>query len=128
MTDSSDRNDPDTIEREVERTQDAIGDTVEKIEEKLNPREIARSVLGDDGSDIAREALDVARHNPIPLALIAVGVIWLFATSDSQIVERLRDRILGRSGSDDRLRPRSEEPAPIGPPPETGEAYDRRRA
>lgn len=120
---TNDRNDPDTLEREVERTQDEIGDTVDKLEEKLNPREIARSILGDRGRDVAQEALDIARRNPVPIAMIAVGLIWLLATSDSDTLERLRDRITGNG-----LRSRSDEPAPIGPPPETGEAYDRRRA
>ena len=121
---AEDNNDPETIEREVEKTQDAISETVDKIEEKLTPGEVTRSVLGDSGSEMARDALDVARSNPIPVAMIAVGLIWLLASSDSRSIKRLRERVLG--GSDD-LRPRSEEPAPIGPNPDQGSEYDRRR-
>ena len=154
MTD--DRNDADAIERDVRRTQDAMGETVDRLEEKLNPRDISREVMGDDGADAAREALDVTRQNPIPVALIAVGLIWLLASTRSPAINRLTERITGkrRGGDRDRsglrphsaepapigpsgrgatgdadkaeLRPRSAEPAPIGPPPSTGDDFDRR--
>lgn len=120
------------IENEVRRTQDEMGETVNKLEKKLNPRDITRSALGDDGADIAKEALEVTRHNPVPVALIAIGVIWLLATSRSPMIRRITDRITGgrprSEGTDPELRPRSAEPAPIGPPPTTGETYDRRAA
>jgi hypothetical protein len=132
MTADSTDNRPDqaSIEDEVRRTQDEIGETVNKLEEKLSPREITRSALGDDGADVAREALDVARQSPIPVALIAVGIIWLLATSRSPMIRRITERITGSGrgseGTDAGLRQRSAEPAPIGPPPTTGESYDRR--
>ena len=128
MTDT--RRDEEAIEREIRRTQDELGETVDKLEEKLNPREIAREALGDEGTEVAKEALEVTRQNPIPVALIAVGLIWILATSRSPAINRLTDRITGRQRSSDRgrsgLRPRSAEPAPIGPPPTSGDAFDRR--
>lgn len=153
MTDdmTRDRTDEAALERDVRRTQDEIGETVHKLEEKMNPREIAHEVMGDEGTDVAREALEVTRQNPIPVALIAIGLIWILATSRSPMITRLTDRITGRSsrGMDlrprsaepapigpsaggesergaDRLRPRAQEPAPIGPSPR-GDAFDRRR-
>jgi hypothetical protein len=120
----------ETLERDIERTQDRIGETVDKIEQKLTPREITRTALGDDGQDLVREALRMTRENPVPVAMIAVGAIWLLATSGSPLVRRMGDRLskaaTGRGSGDDALRPRSDEPAPIGPPPASGEAYDRR--
>jgi hypothetical protein len=122
------------IERDVERTQDQMGDTVQQIESKLNPRNIARSVLGDQHADTAQDAWQVVRQSPVPVALIAVGTAWLFATSDAPLVSRIRDDLKSRikgatgSGGSPRLRPRSEEPAPIGPPPAVGEDLDRRAA
>ena len=125
--------DPETIERDIERTQDAIGDTVEKIEEKLTPSEVTRSILGEDGQDAVREALRMARDNPVPTGMIAVGAIglvWLLATSDSPMVKRMSDHlgrsIRGPNSNADGLRSRNEEPAPIGPPPAHGAKYDRR--
>jgi hypothetical protein len=120
-----------TLERDIDRTQDRIGDTVDKIEEKLNPSEITRSVLGEDGQERVRNGLRIARENPLPVALIAIGALWLFATSDTPMIRRARERFTGGRTSDGRDRhgliPRSEEPAPIGPPPPRGEKYDRRR-
>jgi hypothetical protein len=140
MTDTANRTEPDKIERDVRRTQDEIGRTVDKLEEKLTPREISRSVIGDDGTQMAEEALEVTRTNPIPVALIAIGIIWLIATSRSGAMRRVADRIAGK-GPDRRddqfmgrseargsgLRPRVAEPAPIGPPPPAGEGFDRSR-
>ena len=113
------------IERDIERTQDEIGETVQKLEESLTPRQMARSVIGDENTDFAKEALELVRQNPIPAAMIAVGAIWLLATARTPGMRRMTDRVLGRSNTDG-LRPRSEEPAPIGPPPETGRSFDRR--
>lgn len=119
-------NDPAAIENEVRRTQDEIGDTVDKLEDKMNPRDVSRELLGDDGTDAAKEALEVTRTNPIPVALIAIGVIWLVASSNSPAIRRFTDRVTGKRGGDMDLRSRSAEPAPIGPPPPAGETFDRR--
>ena len=123
---------PEAIERDVRRTQDEIGRTVDKLEDKMNPRDISRSVLGDDGSKAAREALEVTRQNPVPVALIAIGLIWLVSTSRSPIIRRFTERFSGKGGSDTSsgefdLRSRSQEPAPIGPSAANTDAYDRRR-
>ena len=124
------------IERDIQRTQDQMGETVQKLEDSLNPREMARSLMGDDNTDLAKDALDLARQNPIPVAMIAVGAIWLLASSaKSPAVRRLTDQFRSSkssSGSNpdeldaNGLRPRSAEPAPIGPPPGTDPSLDRR--
>jgi hypothetical protein len=117
------------IERDIERTQDEMGETVQKLEDSLNPREIARSVMGDDNADLAKQAWEVARENPIPVAMIAVGAVWLLATSNAPAIRQLRDRFRSGRTSGSRasagLRPRSAEPAPIGPPPSTDPTLDR---
>ena len=117
------------IERDIERTQDEMGETVQKLEDKLSPREIARSVMGDDNADLAKQAWAVARENPIPVAMIAVGAVWLLATSNAPAIRELRDRFMSGRTSGSRasagLRPRSAEPAPIGPPPSTDPTLDR---
>ena len=102
-------------------------------------RDIFRRVLTRAYADEAflqlqhdKDAWQVVRESPVPVAMIAAGTVWLFATSQapavSRIREQLKSRLQGAFGSDDgetRLRPRSEEPAPIGPPPETGGRFDR---
>lgn len=125
--------DPASIEKDVERTQDAIGETVQKIEDRLSPGRFARSLLGEGNANAAQEAWEVVRVSPLPVAMIVGGAAWLLATSDAPLVRRARDELKRRlqnafSSESDRsdLRPRSAEPAPIGPPPAAGERYDRR--
>ena len=115
----------DTIEQDVVQTQNEMGETLQKLEDQLTPRGIARSVMGDEGTDTARELLDIVKQNPLPVGLIAIGTIWLVATARSPMIDRLKRSVTSRS-SEFNLRPRSEEPAPIGPPPETGVEFDRR--
>jgi hypothetical protein len=85
--------DPAAIEQDIRNTQDEIGDTVARLEEQLTPKAIAQSVVGDDGNEIASEALEITRRNPVPVALIAVGLIWLLATGRTRNGTRLVDRI-----------------------------------
>ena len=118
-------NEAAAIEQDVVQTQDQIGETLHKLEESLTPKGIAQSVMGERGTDQARELLDLVKQNPIPVGLIAIGAIWLLATARSPMVDRLKNSVTSRSDGFN-LRPRSEEPAPIGPPPETGLEYDRR--
>ena len=133
MTDT--RSEEAMIERDIERTQDDMGETVQKLEDSLNPREMARSLMGDDNTDLAKDAMDLVRQNPIPAAMIAVGAIWLLASSSkSPAVRRLTDQFRSKSSSGSSpdeldangLRPRSAEPAPIVPPPGTDPSLDRR--
>jgi hypothetical protein len=89
------QDDPAVIKREVVETQDEIGDTVEKLSEKLNPREVARAAVGSDSAELAKEALEVTKQSPIPVALIAVGTVWLLATSRAPMIRRVRERLIG---------------------------------
>lgn len=98
MTPTADA-DEAVLEREVRETQDEIGETVQKLEQKLEPKEIVRSAVGDRNFDLGREAIEVVKHNPVPAALIAVGVIWLLATSNSPTINEVRRRLAGRGSS-----------------------------
>ena len=123
---SDDRtNEADAIEQDVVQTQDEMGETLQKLEDQLTPKGIAQSVMGEQGTNNAREVLDLIKQNPVPVGLIAIGAIWLLATSRSPVVKRLTSAVTSRSDEFE-LRPRSAEPAPIGPPPETGTEFDRR--
>ena len=79
------------IEADILRTQDELGDTLGKLEEQLTPPAIARSLIGDDGTDIVKEAIELTRQNPVPVALIAIGVIWLIATARTRNGSRLAE-------------------------------------
>ena len=123
---ADDRNDAELIEGSA----DSIASTIDKIEEKLNPRDIVDSFVSGDGMDNAKQLWSVVKENPIPAALIAVGTGWLLATSQTPAIRDLRERLVGKFGGggdgDFNLRSRSDEPAPIGPPRESGAEFDRR--
>ena len=116
----------EAIERDIVETQDEMGETVEQLQGALSPSALGREIIGDDGMETAKQAFEVAKRNPLPVAMIAVGTAWLFATSDAPMISNMRRRLFGGSGSmKSGLRSRSEEPAPIGPPPAVGEEFDR---
>lgn len=125
--------DPARIEEEVEQTQDAMGDTIQKLEDKLSPRKFAQSLLSDENSDTAREAWEVVRLNPVPVAMIGIGAVWLFAASDAPMIARVREKLKTRvrGAINDRasragMHSRPAGTASGGPPPPTGAPYDRR--
>ncbi|WP_165356371.1 DUF3618 domain-containing protein [Sphingosinicella sp. BN140058] len=114
----------DVIEDDIRRTQDRIGETIDRLEEQLSPPRLAKSLLGDDKNDIAREVLEITRQNPVPVALIAIGVIWLVATARTRNGSRLADLLTpgGAASGDGARAPRSAEAstrfaaaAPIAP-------------
>ena len=81
------------IELEIRETQDQIGETVQKLEEQLAPRQVVRSVIGDDRIDWIEGAIEVAKRNPVPVAMIAIGALWLLSKSGpdgSTLLSQLR--------------------------------------
>lgn len=85
MSDTS-SNDPDTIERDIRRTQEDMSRTIERISDQLTPRTLFNALLdkADENDVDARMLLDGARRNPIALGLIAAGTIWLISDKDSK--------------------------------------------
>jgi ElaB/YqjD/DUF883 family membrane-anchored ribosome-binding protein len=96
-----DEKSPEAVRAEIEQTRADLGETVQAIQEKLNPqrlREEAVSTVRDATvgrvEDFAEEAkwkvkgagssmLDTIKRNPVPAALAAVGLGWLFMESRS---------------------------------------------
>jgi hypothetical protein len=68
--------DPDAIERDIRETQNDISDTVEQLQRRLNPRTILDSLIGDEQQSSQR-LLSAARDNPVAVALIGAGALWL---------------------------------------------------
>lgn len=77
--------DPDTIQRDIEHTRRELDRTLEAIQQDLSPSELIKQLLdrvrGGDGSssmsDTASRVLSKIKDNPIPSALIAIGVLAL---------------------------------------------------
>src|SRR5262249_1057314 len=110
---------------EVEQTRAAVSDTIEAIKEKLSPHHLVEqaketvreATVGraeeaeSNAVDTARRAassvgesvratgsgiMDTIRENPVPAALIAVGLGWLYLSAkERREQDRLRDRKRG---------------------------------
>ncbi|WP_068875764.1 MULTISPECIES: DUF3618 domain-containing protein [unclassified Phenylobacterium] len=68
------------LEREVEETRGRIDQTVEALKDKMQPRELfdeATRMMGGASNKVLTTAVDQLRENPIPIALIGLGVAWL---------------------------------------------------
>src|SRR4051794_18544230 len=78
MTDhSGDDRSPERIEREIAETQANLSRTLSSLESRLAP-----SNWLDDITDVLRAGgghriADTIRDNPIPAALVAIGIAWL---------------------------------------------------
>jgi ElaB/YqjD/DUF883 family membrane-anchored ribosome-binding protein len=79
--------DPAKIERDIERTQDEMSRTVDRIGDQLTPRNLFNALLdqADSNNIDARKLLDGARRNPVALAMIAGGAIWLASDADAKL-------------------------------------------
>lgn len=96
---------PDAIENDIERTQDEMSRTVDQIGEQLNPQNIFNALLESaKGENFDAKALvDGARRNPLALALIATGGIWL--ASDHEAHPRSFTSKTGEGSDDDTQLP-----------------------
>jgi len=84
------------LQEEIEQTRANMSETIDEIQERLSPRRIGEQVRGQmrdatigraeqmvsEVTDSAREAgggfLDTIRANPVPAALAALGIGWLW--------------------------------------------------
>jgi ElaB/YqjD/DUF883 family membrane-anchored ribosome-binding protein len=96
------------IRNEIEETRDELSETVDAIQEKLKPRNIAASAaervktattervrdMADTASETAQQAMEYtreatgvavekAKQNPVPLALLVAGAGWWLARRSS---------------------------------------------
>ena len=101
MTIDNTRN-ADAIERDIERTQNSISDTVEQLQERFSPRNLMNSVLGDE-ADGADKLVSASKNNPLAVALIGAGALMLASgrtgSSIKKGVSSLTDRIGGSSNN-----------------------------
>ena len=68
------------LEREVEDVRGRIDQTVEALKDKMQPREMfdeATKMMGGASNKVLTTAVEQLRENPIPIALIGLGMAWL---------------------------------------------------
>jgi ElaB/YqjD/DUF883 family membrane-anchored ribosome-binding protein len=85
---------PEEIEDDLERTRAEVSSTIDAIQSKLTPGQMmdqafayARTSLpADFGVNLANSV----RDNPMPVALVGVGIAWLMASGRSHAQPRIR--------------------------------------
>lgn len=98
-SDQTDTRDPAEIERNIQATQAEMSRTADQIGDQFTPRNLFNALLekADENGIDARYVLDSARRNPIALAMISLGGIWLVSDSDARAAS-LKLPGLGDSG------------------------------
>lgn len=100
-TDTAAQDDPAAIEQDIRRTQEEMSRTVDRIGDQLTPRSLMNALLDQAESNNldARALLDGARRNPLALAMIAGGAIWLASDHDAKLPSHA-PKMPGRHGRD----------------------------
>jgi ElaB/YqjD/DUF883 family membrane-anchored ribosome-binding protein len=101
MNDTTETRDPAEIEREIRQTQDEMSRTVDKIGNQLTARNVINALLdkADANNVDARMVIDGARRNPLALAMIAGGAIWLVSDSDAKLPSKMPSLGFGKSSN-----------------------------
>lgn len=86
MNEQNEAQDPAAIERDIRVTQERMSQTVDRIGNQLTLRNLMDALLdqADSNNIDARKLLDGARRNPLALAMIAGGAIWLVSDNDAK--------------------------------------------
>lgn len=93
---------PEEIEQEIELTRERMGRDIDALGEKLSPQNLKRQAreaitgkahdvvnnVGDQARDTGSRLFDFIRENPLPVAAVGLGAVWL-------IQQRNRSEISG---------------------------------
>jgi ElaB/YqjD/DUF883 family membrane-anchored ribosome-binding protein len=103
----SDERSPQEIEREIESTRERMSSNIDALGTKLSPdnlkqqakdaiagkaRDVAANV-GDQARQTGSRALDFITENPLPVAAVTLGAIWLFTMRKASQGEVSGDRM-----------------------------------
>lgn len=87
---SNDTRSPDEIMRDTEKTRAGIEENLEALERRLSPDEMLDQVnqavapARDGAVQFARNLGDTLRENPIPAAMVGIGIGWLLLSGRHQ--------------------------------------------
>lgn len=95
MTDQIKNPSPEAIESNIERTRADMSSTIEAIQNKLTPKELANQAvdyaLNTRPGAIGANIVNTVRENPVPVAMIGIGIAWLMRAT-RQTPERTQYR------------------------------------
>jgi ElaB/YqjD/DUF883 family membrane-anchored ribosome-binding protein len=75
---------PEQIERDIRDTRAEVGATLDAIQSKLTPGQMMDQALGylrtSLPADFGRNMNETVRNNPLPVALVGIGLVWMMAS------------------------------------------------
>ncbi len=74
---------PSELEHEIEQERSALARSLEDLQEQFSTDKIVSSLsehLKNGGGDVVNTIVDTARRNPVPTALVGIGVAWLIGS------------------------------------------------
>ena len=84
---AEDLTDTDRIEADIARTRARMDSRLDQLQEHLSPKQMVNDAFayfrGGDGADFTQDLVTRAKANPLPVALVGVGVAWLMASNYS---------------------------------------------
>jgi ElaB/YqjD/DUF883 family membrane-anchored ribosome-binding protein len=96
MRENFDNRSPEEIESDIERTRADFSSTIDAIQQKLTPREMMDQAvdyaLSTTPGAFGANLVNSIRDNPIPVALIGLGVAWLMAAGRRPSEGEIRGR------------------------------------
>lgn len=85
MSNQTDNRTPEEIERDIERTRADFSSTVEALQNKLNPSELADQavdyVMTTAPVAYSVDFVNTVRNNPIPVAMMGIGLAWFMSAN-----------------------------------------------
>jgi hypothetical protein len=73
------------VEAEVEASRDDLDRNVEALKQKMTPGQLfdeAARMMGGTGQQVAGKFAEQAKANPMPLAVMGLGLAWLMMSND----------------------------------------------
>jgi ElaB/YqjD/DUF883 family membrane-anchored ribosome-binding protein len=103
----TDERSPEEIEREIERTRERMSNNIDALGNKLSPDALKQQAkdaisgkaqdvvanVGDQARETGSRVLDFITQNPLPVAAVTLGAIWLFSMRRDDNSEVSGDRM-----------------------------------
>jgi hypothetical protein len=93
---------PEQVQREVQQSRTEVEDTLEAIQERLSPGQLFEQAVdymrSSNGGDFLRNLGGMVRDNPVPVALVGTGLVWLMLSSSRSTRQYDEDDLLESYG------------------------------
>ena len=78
----------DRIERDLAATRARMDHRLDELQDHLTPKQMLNDAFayfrGGEGADFTKDLVTKARANPLPVALVGIGIAWLWASNHAE--------------------------------------------